>query len=249
MPAKQGLVIVSTNRIYSEVLGNWLERESGGFRPLLREGGLCVRPECVSDEDVLMIVASDWHQMAEWFDSPRSALSRNPWLLLADLRVSAAFSTFLPTDRCSVLSPLAPCENFWRVLGALVRCRPLCPASGMLDEFHSHFALLDIAEPSSPRWQKLVQCGCAVSLGMTNAQIVATLGLNEATVKTYIHHLFLGLHVEDRRCLAAQFETAAITLSSTLWEAKPSAALPLLDRRREKLAPMRRNDRDTNHWQ
>src|SRR5262249_7851949 len=53
-----------------------------------------------------------------------------------------------------------------------------------------------------------LQCGCAVSLGLTNRQIARLLHVEAATIKTHLHHLFEKLDVASRHELGTLFERA-----------------------------------------
>jgi DNA-binding NarL/FixJ family response regulator len=137
-----------------------------------------------------------------------------PWLLLAEARLAGVFFSRLEMRSSMFLSPDVDVSILWHTIGAL--------GSGQRPSLR-HELMARFAQGTNPRltgWSRRLptaaelQCGCAVSLGLSNREIAEALSLTEATVKSHVHRLLEKFKLSRREDLGSLFGRALAPLPS-----------------------------------
>jgi DNA-binding NarL/FixJ family response regulator len=163
---------------------------------------------------VALIAALDWRQMADWLPRLRRHMAMSPWLLLADLRLAGMFLKLMEDQPCVVVDPNGDPASLRSGLQAAAerQCHPVA------DELRDRLALSLSGPPHSrPSLQFTdveLQCGCGVSLGLTNPEIGEALRVSEATVKSHRHRLMKKLETHRRRELGELIDWALAPVPS-----------------------------------
>jgi DNA-binding NarL/FixJ family response regulator len=202
------VVIVSANPIFCFAA-----------RELLEEGPEITRcrgigetdvpvPPADGDPDVVLIAPRHWEEMARWLPSLRRHFYVPSWLVLADLRVSGMFASFLEMYRATILPTTATPQDLRDRVRLLVEQETTYPTTELLSHFNRNASRLPTGRPPCLLTPRELQCGCAVSLGLSNRQIAELLHLGDATVKSHVHHLLEKLELSNREDLGAYVEQA-----------------------------------------
>lgn len=169
--------------------------------------------ECTArDPGGLLIALQTWEQMASRLPGLSRQYPRCPWLLLADPRVAGMFLSHLRGRACTLVPLDASAESLRHALYAVAGGRRSCLAADLLARFARG------VRPEARRGQHPsmmeIQCGCAVSMGLSNRRIAEVLYLGEPTVKSHLHHLHQKLGVTNRTELGVFFQRALAPIPS-----------------------------------
>jgi DNA-binding NarL/FixJ family response regulator len=211
------VVIVSANPIFCFAV-----------RQLLEEGPDVTRcrgigetdapvPSAACDPDVVVIAPRHWEEMARWLPSLRRHFYVPSWLVLADLRVAGMFSSFLEMYRATILPTTATPQDLRDRVRLLTEEETSYPTAELLSHFNRHASLLRTRRPACLLTPRELQCGCAVSLGLSNRQIAELLHLGDATVKSHVHRLLEKLELSNREDLGAYVERALTPAATPFW--------------------------------
>lgn len=200
MPVK--LQIVSASPIFARAVQRLLEEGPRLCRSEILPAAEIAGPSRRGDTDLVLVAPQRWDQFTEWLPVLQEAHAGRPWLLLADLRLAGMFLADLEAQPFTLVTPDSPPEQLWKALQAVAE-RRFC---SLRAELSARFAR--VAHPGPNRRPGLpsgveLQCGCAVSLGLSNQQIADFLQRGEATVKSHLHHLQRKLQLKNRAELAA----------------------------------------------
>jgi DNA-binding CsgD family transcriptional regulator len=165
--------------------------------------------------DVVIVAPQTWEELSRWLPSLERRFGAAMWLVWARLRVAGMFSSFLVPHFCTILGTLATSRelrtNFW----SLVNHDPECPPAALLARIaRGVWAALQTRRPVRLTDRQL-QCGCAVSLGLTNARIGAALSIAEGTVAKHVSALLQALGMQDRQEIGELFERAVFPGSTS----------------------------------
>jgi DNA-binding NarL/FixJ family response regulator len=199
------VVVVSASPILSSALRRLVENELQDVRCRT----LC-DPETPAVDgaapDILLFAPQSWEEAAAWLARLRRRYAACPWLMLAEPRLAGMFLSHLESHLCALVPSSATTETLRHaLLGQGHRC-----ASRITEELQARFAYgtaLTAARWRLPTPMEL-QCGCAVSLGLTNRQITGLLHVGEATVKSHVHRLLQKLQLAGRVELGAFVQQA-----------------------------------------
>jgi DNA-binding NarL/FixJ family response regulator len=209
LPAE--VAIVSASPIFTLAVRQLLEGESD--ITLCRIHG----EPSVPDPDVVLIVPRHWEEMARWLPSLRRHFCVPSWLMLADLRVAGMFSSYLEMHRAGVLPASASPRELRERVCQLTGPDSSYPTAELLSVFHRNAPCLPSGRPPCLVTPRELQCGCAVSLGLSNRQIAALFYLGDATVKSHVHHLLEKLELSNREDLGTYVERALTPVSTPFW--------------------------------
>jgi DNA-binding CsgD family transcriptional regulator len=164
---------------------------------------------------VLLVAPHDWREMTRWLPCLRKLFSNRPWLIFGDLRLAGMCWPDLEALLCTLVAPESPPDRLRVALWVLGERHALCSPAALMELF-TRAASPAINGERVYLTPKELQCGCAVSLGLSNRQIASALHLGEGTVKSHVHHLLRKVGVADREELAAYVEGVLSPLRS--WE-------------------------------
>jgi len=202
------VVIVSSAPVLSQAIQQILEEGPDAARcEILGEtesSGLPVP----TDPDVVLIAPRHWEEMARWLCPLRRQFYVPSWLMLADLRVAGMYSSFLEMHRAAILPTSVTAADLRDRVRRLTEQESSYPTVELLSHFNRNATRLPTGRPPSLLTPRELQCGCAVSLGLSNRQIAENLHLGDATVKSHVHHLLEKLELSNREDLGAYVERA-----------------------------------------
>ena len=172
-------------------------------------------PGATPGADLVLVAPQSWLELAGWLPHLRGTVGHLPWVLLADLRLIGMFLYSLQDQPCGLVDSAATPDDLWAAMMALANARYCC----LRDELIAAFV-----RGASTSWngRRLrlptpveVQCGCAVSLGLSNRQIAEVLHLQEVTVKSHLYRLMRKLDLDNRHDLGTLFQQALSSSSAT----------------------------------
>src|SRR5262249_22116750 len=121
---------------------------------------------------------------------------------------------FLEAELCTLVGPGTSIRDLRVALRGIAHGKALRPPATVRDLFAA--CAPPLPGGSSPHLTpREIQCGCAISLGLTNHQISETLHVGLSTLKGHIGHLMRKLALTDREDVALYFERALGSSSST----------------------------------
>jgi DNA-binding NarL/FixJ family response regulator len=201
------VILVSNCPIFAEPLRHWLEARQDALMCRLvthPDAAGLVGPDA---RTIVAIAPQDWREMSRWLPGLWRGLRACPWLLLADLRLAGMFWPCLEARLCTIVPLGSPPEQLPLSLRVLSLGQSLCPPSNLMDSFSAHApALPDGTRPVLT--SRELQCGCAISLGLSNQQITEILHMGMSTLKGHITHLMRKLNVTERHDVENYFERA-----------------------------------------
>jgi DNA-binding NarL/FixJ family response regulator len=229
-PTPQSVGIVSDRPIYARAIQTLLYTGRPAVTSYILFGPDLARPFPSGDPDVMLLMPQDWSEFATWLPCLRRRFAARPWLLLADWRLAGMFLSLLSNQPCAVVEPGATDHELGRLLERLV----VRPFSSPTHELLARFA----RGSSLPRTDLLtrfptameLQCGCAVSFGLRDAQIAGLLQLSEATVKSHVHHFLRKLGLRNRVELGELVRSAFAPRASLLEWASPDISAEVIPR-------------------
>ncbi len=162
---------------------------------------------------VLVVAPQNWEEMSYWLPDLHKQFRGSLWLVLAELRIAGMFAFSLMADLCTIVDSSSSREELRDAFLALIDRVALVPPVALLSRFTYGLAIHQHGRPSVPLTPRELQCGCAVSLGLSNRQIAQALSLSEETIKKHVHQLLHKLHCPDRVALGLLIEQAFLPLS------------------------------------
>jgi DNA-binding CsgD family transcriptional regulator len=160
------------------------------------------------DPQVVIVVPQTWEEMSRLLPQADRRFGLALWLVYSRLRVAGMFGDALAGHSCNIVGWHATPAEFRASFWGLLRYDPDCPPASLLALINrSLWAVRRVPGPVELTARQL-QCGCAVSLGLSNAQIAASFSIAEGTVAKHVSALLHALDVPDREELGALFEHA-----------------------------------------
>jgi DNA-binding NarL/FixJ family response regulator len=209
------LIVVSASPIFSRALEGLIIGGPLECRTQSLHGAELAEPTGTADLDLAVVAPQNWQELAGWLHPLRRNLAHLPWLLLADPRLIGMFLCSLQDKHCALVAPGAPTEELWTAAQSLVDRQYTCLHDELLVTFvqgaSANYSNRRLRLPSPQE----LQCGCAVSLGLSNRQIAETLHLQEVTVKSHLYRLMRKLNLPSRYHLAALFNQALALPAAT----------------------------------
>lgn len=156
--------------------------------------------------DVVLFAPQSWEEAAAWFVRLRRRFPTCPWLVLSEPRLAGMFLSHLQEHPCALVPASAPPETLRRALLGLEHRSN----TRITEELQARFAYGTALTASCWRLPTPMelQCGCAVSLGLSNRQIAGLLHVGETTVKSHVHHLLQKLGLDGRAELSTFVQQA-----------------------------------------
>jgi DNA-binding NarL/FixJ family response regulator len=139
--------------------------------------------------DILILAPQNWQEMAGWLPALRRRYRCAPWLLFTESRIAGLFLSLLEHQPCTLVSNTASPEQLRSAALSLAAERAGHLRSQVLSMFNGGYLGGSDASAVRPPSAVEVQCGCAVSLGLSNRQIASILHLSEATIKSHLYRL------------------------------------------------------------
>jgi len=164
--------------------------------------------DIISPPDLAVLMPDSWQQMAQWLPVLEKTFASCPWLVLADFRIAGMFVTCLQMHACTLLSAHAPLEEIQATMEVVIRSSAPSVFALLLSRFASRALAFSGRKMLSLPTMREFEIGCAVSFGLSNEQMARTLHIEEATIKSHLHHLFQKLRLAHRQELAAYFDMA-----------------------------------------
>jgi DNA-binding NarL/FixJ family response regulator len=166
------------------------------------------RDATASRASVIIIAPRNWQEMARWMPHIQTRFQSGSWLLYAELRVAGLFSSFLEAQLGTIVGLGTSIEEFKTAFRSLTNGSPLYPPAALLTRFAQGAPALPSGRPILPLTPRELQCGCAISLGLTNHQVADILHIGEAAVKGNLYRLYQKLEFPGREAAGALFELA-----------------------------------------
>lgn len=198
------VAVVSVTPIFASGVRQMLENGPDAPRCEIFIGHQLAVPSDFSP-DVVLLTSQNWEEMALLLPLLQKQFAALPWLVLAEWRLAGTFLSFLEMQRCAVVPPSSSPAELRTILRLLVKQSPPCLATSLLMLFVRGFPSLPKGYRNSLPTPRELQCGCALSLGLTNRQISYLLHVGEGTVKSHVHHLLQKLGLSDREAVAGLF--------------------------------------------
>jgi len=164
--------------------------------------------------EVGVVVPQSWEEMHRWRPALQREFAGRRWLLLAQPRIAGMFLTFLPgPPLCGIVGSPATPEEFLAEFRALVEGRPRCPPARLAARINAALRAMPGKEQTPALETRELECGCAISLGLSNRQIARTLLLSEGTVRNPLTNLYRKLGAARREAAGALIEEAGFASS------------------------------------
>jgi DNA-binding NarL/FixJ family response regulator len=201
------VIIVNSSLILA--LGMYQVLEGGAFSCEIRTiQDVQGRGSAVAGPDLAIVAPQHWEQLADWVSSLRTHLAHCPWLIVAEPNVVGMFISLLAAQPCLTLDPVATESELKTAARALAAGqRPYVPAE-LMARFSRHAPSTTSGRPAHCLTTAELQCGCAVSLGLSNVAIATHLYIGEATVKSHVSSALRKLGLRDREALGAFIQRA-----------------------------------------
>jgi DNA-binding CsgD family transcriptional regulator len=206
--APLNVLIVCVSAIYSRSLRCLLADEGRAFCPqTLHDADDPLRP------DRLLVAPQSWEEIGFWLPLLRNRFSDRGWVILADPRITGTFLSALQGLACRERSPLDAPEQLSASLIESGDPESASISATLLARFEQGIPRLMGRRPAAPITARELQCGCAVSLGLSNRQIGELVHLTVATVKSHLHTLMEKLGLADRKTLGELFGEVLLPLT------------------------------------
>jgi Bacterial regulatory proteins, luxR family len=227
------VLIVSDRPLYARAIQALLESGStgGSSRVLAHSDGPRLAP---AGPEVVLFFPQDWRELAARLPGLRRQVASRPWVFLAEGRLVGMFLSLLGDQPCHLVEPDTPPAALGRLLQEIVD-QPL-PSLGaeLLARFARGARLLRVGRRPGLPSAMVLQCGCAVSFGLRDAEIAQLFHLREATIKSHVHHLLRKLALLNRVELGEVMRRALAPHSSPGSDERlflsPEALLPVSGR-------------------
>lgn len=209
MPISGQVTIVSGDTLLTRLLQERLQQAGWQACRLLLDS----KRERAAETDfgnVLLVMPDTWRQFHRWLSGWAKSFAAHPCLIVGDLRIAGMSLSALEDWPCLLLPAQTHFEEITCALETLCS-RPLTPPTVTLKR---HFAAYMQQQPTrhclnAPTPREL-ECGCAVSLGLSTHQIAHILTIEEETVITHIKSLYIKFGISDRDALGSLFEEAFV---------------------------------------
>jgi DNA-binding CsgD family transcriptional regulator len=160
------------------------------------------------DPQVVIMAPQTWEEMGMLLPQTDRRFGLAMWLVYSRLRVAGMFGDALAGHPCSIVSWGATPAEFQASFWGLLRYDPDCPPASLLAQINRGLWTVRRVPRTVELTARQLQCGCAVSLGLSNARIAASLSIAEGTVAKHVSALLHALDVPDREELGALFHRA-----------------------------------------
>ncbi len=204
MPAPYQITIVSGDTLLAQLLQERLQQ--AGCRTIR----LSPEPAC---EDALLILPQTWRQLHGWLPALLKTYAQLPYLIIGDLRVAGMQLSLLGDHPCMLLPEQTRFEEILYSLDMLRSQRLTPPWVTIKRQFASHMHHKPERHTLNAPTPRELECGCAVSLGLTTHQIAGILCIEEETVNTHIKSLYNKFDLSSREELGSFFEEAFVQYS------------------------------------
>jgi DNA-binding NarL/FixJ family response regulator len=160
------------------------------------------------DPQVVIVAPQTWEEMSGLHPQIGRRFGPAMWLVYSRLRIAGMFSDAVAGHFCSIVGWRATPAEFRASFWGLLRHDPDCSPASLLALINRRlWATRHVPRPLELTARQL-QCGCAVSLGLSNAQIAASLSIAEGTVAKHVSALLHALDVPNREELGVLFHRA-----------------------------------------
>lgn len=150
------------------------------------------------EPDILILAPQTWQDLAAWLPALRRRYRGTPWLLFTEPRIAGLFLSLLGAQSCALIPDTASPEQLRGAALAL----GAHPAGHLTYEVLTLFTRGAIPIPSRSPFRiptpMELQCGCAVSLGLSNRQTAEVLHLSESTIKSHLYRLGKKMGLSSR---------------------------------------------------
>jgi len=185
------------------------------------------------DPSVLLIAPQSWEEMHRWLPPLQRRFPSRLWVTFAPPRIAGLFITGLEPVLCTVVGSGASPIDLTAALHALTNGTAICPPATLLTHFAQGMAEVPGGRTFLTPTRREFECGCGVSLGLSNRQIAEVLSIDEETSRKHIHSLLQKLHhpvqqnldghdLSKRETLGALFEQALSPATTLKWGRKDS---------------------------
>lgn len=158
--------------------------------------------------DVLVLAPQTWEEMSRWLPPLKQLAKSCSWLVFTQLRVAGMFTSELPADRCTIVGTGSSLEEIQEDFRSLIRGDPLCPPAALQTRFAQGLATLSLKRAYRPLTPREFECGCAVSLQLSNPVIAQALHISNETVKRHVTCLDKKMKPASREALSILVEQA-----------------------------------------
>jgi ATP/maltotriose-dependent transcriptional regulator MalT len=192
------VAVISTNALVNWAVEQSLEAEARLFRcRVISSADLDARRLPIRT-DVALVAPQSWEELQQWLPCLQSRSACPRWLLAADPRVAGMFLSTLELHGCDLVGPAFSRQQLYGALLALADHHTPCLSRRMLAHFDRSTLALSRGRLARRLSPAELQCGCAVSLGLSNRRIAEVVHVSEATVKSHVHNLLQKLQMTNR---------------------------------------------------
>jgi DNA-binding NarL/FixJ family response regulator len=214
MGGSPNVLIISSYQLVARAAEQLLRGEAGAVRTqIIRD---LQQPEQLTDfePDILIVAPINWRELNRWLPPLQRDHASYSWLVLAPLPVAGMFATLLKegTPVCTIAGPGTSPDELRDTFLALTQGRALCAPQDLVTRFTQGLPTLPNRRQTPALNLRELECGCAVSLGLSNRGIARALHLSEETTKTYVGDLLGTFGCPNRRVLGQHFERAMAPL-------------------------------------
>jgi DNA-binding NarL/FixJ family response regulator len=196
------VVIVSSSPVMGVALQHLLEDRPDGLTTYRLEIDELLSTPQVFSPDLLVLAPQSWHDFALWVPHLQTRLSACPWLLFSDPRIAGLFISRLEALNCGFVPTTAPPV----LLRAAIHALADQPVVSCLSLFTRLLATATGAASArsgiDPLTVEELQCGCAVSLGLSDHEVAELTGQRVTVIRRHVRALMLKLEVSGREELA-----------------------------------------------
>jgi Bacterial regulatory proteins, luxR family len=179
----------------------------------------------------LLIAPQSWEEMHRWLPPLQRRFLPRLWVTFAPPRIAGLFITGLEPVLCTVVGSGASPTDLTAALHALTNGTAICPPATLLTHFAQGMAEVPGGRTFLSPTRREFECGCGVSLGLSNRQIAEVLSIDVETIRKHIHSLLQKLHhpvqqnldghdLSKRETLGALFEQALSPATALKWGRK-----------------------------
>jgi len=168
-----------------------------------------------SPPTLLIVAPLNWEEMYAWLPVLLRDFRQSSWLIFTELRVAGLFAASLERIVCTITGYGTQPDELRGTVQSLREGVIICPPTALLTRFSQGILILPSGRQALPLTARELQCGCAISLGLTNHQAATVLSISEGTVKKHIHSLMHKLALSNREQLGELFRDALAPQWST----------------------------------
>ena len=149
---------------------------------------------------VALLLPEHWEQLARWLPLLERAFPGYSWLIRSEQRIAGMFLSQLQRRPYVLLSPQTTLMDLKNSLKSLAyrQSKPLKPA----EAFPTVLTVSVPGQPAAFLTTRELECGFAISLGLSNRQIAQALHVSEEAIKSHVNSLLHKLRLEGREELA-----------------------------------------------